>query len=108
MPVKWMHVVGKCLPTLSEGGGRGGDKTGNAGSDAQKKLRFNSQALACDQGASTSTLLTLHHTSQLQPTSSRTHSETDIERNEGREHELGESGCVGTGSKNEMTKKKKK
>lgn len=50
----------------------GRNATGSTGSDAQKRLRFNSQALACDQGPSTSTLLTLHHTSQLevQPTSS--------------------------------------
>lgn len=49
----------------------GWNRTGNAGSDAQKRVHFNSQALACDQGPSTSTLLTLHHTSQLwaQPTS---------------------------------------
>lgn len=62
--------------------GRNG--TGSAGSDAQKRLRFNSQALACDQGPSTSTLLTLHHTSQLeaQPTGSL-RTETDSERDKG-------------------------
>lgn len=63
MPMEWMHAVGKCLPTTSDGW----DATGSTGSDAQKRLRFNSQALASDQGPSTSTPLTLHCSSKLWP-----------------------------------------
>lgn len=55
---------------------QGRNRTGSAGSDAQKRLHFNSQALASDQGPSTSTLLTLHHSSQLSAQPPYTHKHT--------------------------------
>lgn len=59
------------MPAHPQRQGRNG--TGSAGSDAQKRLHFNSQALASDQGPSTSTLLTLHHSSQLPDQPPHTH-----------------------------------